>query len=156
MIARLLATTAVLLLSGCLLPSRPVTPAPVGPAPAADLARRSPEKVTGGSIGQVPSLTPPMVLESPVPATPLNSGYGTGRAQLSPPASSMAPPPIMAPPPTVLTPQGPAMIVPGSGGPASVMLPGSAVPGTLTNNGNGTSTIIVPGGPPQVVLTPRP
>jgi hypothetical protein len=42
-----------------------------------------------------------------------------------------------------------------SGGGESVMIPGSAVPGTLMNNGNGTSTMIVPGGPPQVVPTPR-
>jgi hypothetical protein len=36
-----------------------------------------------------------------------------------------------------------------------VMIPGSAVPGTMLNNGNGTSTVIIPGGPSQVVPTPR-
>jgi hypothetical protein len=36
-----------------------------------------------------------------------------------------------------------------------VTIPGSAVPGTLINNGNGTSTIMVPGSPSEVVPTPR-
>jgi hypothetical protein len=154
MIARLLATTAALLLSGCVLPAHPVTPAPVGAAPPPDLTPRGPAKVTGGSSGKAP-LMPLIPLEPPVAATPLNNGYGTPRARLSPPAPPMAPPPIVVPPPTVLTPQGPALVSPGSGGPASVMIPGSAVPGTLINNGNGTSTIIVPGGPSLVAPTPR-
>jgi hypothetical protein len=34
-------------------------------------------------------------------------------------------------------------------------LPGSAGQGLLMNNGNGTSTLLVPGGVPQVAATPR-
>jgi hypothetical protein len=34
-------------------------------------------------------------------------------------------------------------------------LPGSGGQGFLMNNGNGTSTLIVPGGTPQVISTPK-
>jgi hypothetical protein len=36
-----------------------------------------------------------------------------------------------------------------------VTIPGSAVPGMLINNGNGTSSIAIPGAPSEVVPTPR-
>ena len=35
------------------------------------------------------------------------------------------------------------------------MIPGSATGGTVTNNGNGTSTLMVPGRPPEAIPTPR-
>jgi hypothetical protein len=38
---------------------------------------------------------------------------------------------------------------------ATTTVPGSGGQGLLMNNGNGTSTLIVPGGAPQVVVTPR-
>jgi hypothetical protein len=61
-----------------------------------------------------------------------------------------------APVPTIAaTPRGPG-IVSGSSGPTqSVMVPGSAVPGTLMNNGNGTTTVMIPGSPSEVIPTPR-
>jgi hypothetical protein len=62
----------------------------------------------------------------------------------------------IAPPPSgVATSNGPGMVT----GPAApmrpVMIPGPGPAGTLIDNGNGTSTIMVPGGPSQVVPTPR-
>jgi len=36
-----------------------------------------------------------------------------------------------------------------------IMIPGSAVPGTVINNGNGTSSIMIPGSASEVVPTPR-
>jgi hypothetical protein len=58
-------------------------------------------------------------------------------------------------PSSVPTATGPAMVT----GPAApmrpVMFPGPVPGGTLIDNGNGTSTIMVPSGPSQVVPTPR-
>ena len=39
--------------------------------------------------------------------------------------------------------------------PRSIIIPGSAVPGTVYDNGNGTSTVVIPGGGSQVIPTPR-
>jgi hypothetical protein len=36
-----------------------------------------------------------------------------------------------------------------------IMIPGSPVNGMMLNNGNGTSSIMVPGSPSEVVPTPR-
>jgi hypothetical protein len=36
-----------------------------------------------------------------------------------------------------------------------IMIPGSPVPGMMMNNGNGTSTIMVPGSASEVVPTPK-
>lgn len=56
---------------------------------------------------------------------------------------------------TVVTSHGPAFVTGTIGSMNTTTLPGSAGTGFLMNNGNGTSTLIVPGGVPQVVATPR-
>src|SRR4051794_25540644 len=76
---------------------------------------------------------------------------------------ALAPIPV-APPAPLGTPMG-GSSVPTSGGPAlvtgtagaaqTIMVPGSPTGGWLMNNGNGTSTLVVPGGVPQLVPTPR-
>jgi hypothetical protein len=55
----------------------------------------------------------------------------------------------------IQTSRGPAFITGSVGSMQTTTLPGSAAQGLLMNNGNGTSTLIVPGGLPQVVATPR-
>jgi hypothetical protein len=55
----------------------------------------------------------------------------------------------------VFTPNGPGIVTGNLGSLETTTLPGSAGTGFLENNGNGTSTLIVPGGPSQVVPTPR-
>jgi hypothetical protein len=71
------------------------------------------------------------------------------------------PPPRMAPPPQIVTPssiptsRGAGIVTGAPGSPQSVMIPGSAIPGTVVNNGNGTSSVIVPGSPSELVPTPR-
>jgi len=56
---------------------------------------------------------------------------------------------------SVFTPRGPAIVTGNIGSMETTTLPGSAAPGLIMNNGNGTSTLIVPGGTPQVFATPR-
>jgi hypothetical protein len=82
-------------------------------------------------------------------------------AQLSPPGAApgfqapiTAPPPI-TPPASIGTSRGSGLVSGSAGSPRSVMIPGSPVPGMLLDNGNGTSSIMVPGGTTQVVPTPR-
>jgi hypothetical protein len=55
----------------------------------------------------------------------------------------------------IQTSRGPAFITGSIGSMQTTTLPGGAAQGLLMNNGNGTSTLIVPGGVPQVVATPR-
>ena len=55
----------------------------------------------------------------------------------------------------IQTSRGPAFITGSIGSMQTTTLPGSAAQGLLMNNGNGTSTMIVPGSVPQVVATPR-
>ncbi len=63
---------------------------------------------------------------------------------------------LPAPGTAVQTSNGPAMVTGSIGGSAAIVaLPGVAANGILRDNGNGSSTILVPGGPPQVVFTPR-
>jgi hypothetical protein len=50
---------------------------------------------------------------------------------------------------------GPAFITGQTGSFATTTLPGSAGQGLLFNNGNGTSTLVMPGGVPQTVPTAR-
>jgi len=50
---------------------------------------------------------------------------------------------------------GPAFITGTFGAMQTTTLPGSAGQGLLMSNGNGTSTLLAPGVPPQVVATPR-
>jgi hypothetical protein len=54
-----------------------------------------------------------------------------------------------------VTSRGPAFVTGHLGSLEATTLPGSGGQGLLMNNGNGTSTLIVPGGVPQVVATPR-
>ena len=64
--------------------------------------------------------------------------------------------PLPGPGTSVQTSNGPAMVTGTVGrSAATVMLPGAAGTGIMRDNGNGSSTILVPGGPPQVVFTPR-
>jgi len=56
---------------------------------------------------------------------------------------------------SIITPRGPAFVTGNVGSLETTMLPGSGAQGFLMNNGNGTSTLIVPGGMPQTLATPR-
>jgi hypothetical protein len=56
---------------------------------------------------------------------------------------------------SVITSRGPAYITGHIGSMETTAMPGSGGQGFLMNNGNGTSTLIVPGGVPQTVVTPR-
>jgi hypothetical protein len=56
---------------------------------------------------------------------------------------------------SVMTLRGPAFVTGSIGSMETTTLPGSGGVGLLMSNGNGTSTLIVPGGVPQVVATPR-
>jgi hypothetical protein len=53
------------------------------------------------------------------------------------------------------TSRGPAYVTGGIGSTQTTTVPGTAGQGLLMNNGNGTSTFVVPGALPQVVATPR-
>jgi hypothetical protein len=53
------------------------------------------------------------------------------------------------------TPRGTGVVTGRVGSMATTTVPGSGGQGLLMNNGNGTSTLIVPGGAPEVVATPR-
>jgi hypothetical protein len=55
----------------------------------------------------------------------------------------------------MLTPRGPAFTTGNFGNMQTTTLPGGAGQGLLTNNGNGTSTLIGPGGAVTTVPTPR-
>jgi hypothetical protein len=57
---------------------------------------------------------------------------------------------------TLMMPRGGPIVTTGQVGQMqTTTLPGSAGQGLLTNNGNGTSTLIVPGGMPETLATPR-
>jgi len=56
---------------------------------------------------------------------------------------------------SVFTSRGPAFVTGHVGSWETTTLPGSGGQGLLMNNGNGTSTLIVPGGIPQTIATPR-
>ena len=58
-------------------------------------------------------------------------------------------------PSSITTSRGPGLVTGTPGSPGSVMVPGSPVNGALMNNGNGTSTMMVPGQPSGVVPTPK-
>jgi hypothetical protein len=53
------------------------------------------------------------------------------------------------------TSRGPGFITGSVGSMQTTTLPGSPGQGLLMNDGNGTSTLLTPGGLPQVVATPR-
>ena len=56
---------------------------------------------------------------------------------------------------SAFTMRGPAFVTGHIGSMETTTLPGSGGQGLRMNNGNGTSTLIVPGGVPQTVVTPR-
>jgi hypothetical protein len=56
---------------------------------------------------------------------------------------------------TIVTPRGPGVVTGTLGSTATTSIPGSGGQGLLMNNGNGTSTLIVTGGVPQTVPTPK-
>jgi hypothetical protein len=63
--------------------------------------------------------------------------------------------PVPATGQSFMTTRGPAFITGQVGSMETTTLPGRGGQGLLMNNGNGTSTLIVPGGMPQMVVTPR-
>jgi len=54
-----------------------------------------------------------------------------------------------------MTPRGPVMTTGRMGRVQTTTLPGSGGQGMLVNNGNGTSTLLVPGGAPETLATPN-
>ena len=94
----------------------------------------------------------------------LAAAIGPVAAQIAP-AGEAPPPPAVAPPatqtpsitttPGITTSRGTGLVTGNPGSPQMITLPGSAVPGMLINNGNGTSTIMIPGSSSEVVPTPR-
>lgn len=78
---------------------------------------------------------------------------GRASAEAAEPFSIGSERPTLAQP--AFTPRGPAFVTGNLGSMETTTLPGSAAPGYLMNNNNGTSTLIAPGGLPQVVPTPR-
>jgi len=63
-----------------------------------------------------------------------------------------SPPNVGAP---VMTSRGFGIVTGTIGSEGITTVPGNGGQGFLMNNGNGTSTLIVPGGTPQVVATPK-
>ena len=98
-----------------------------------------------------------------VSATVLAALTGSAQAQIPPSGGTMAPPPAVVaapipsitPTPGVTTSRGAGLVTGSPGSPQMVTIPGSAVPGMLINNGNGTSTIMIPGSTSEVVPNPR-
>jgi hypothetical protein len=85
---------------------------------------------------------------------------GSAQAQIPPAGRPVVAPPVTPAPsiagaPGITTSRGAGLVTGTPGSPQTVTIPGSAVPGTLINNGNGTSTIMVPGSPSELVPTPR-
>ena len=56
---------------------------------------------------------------------------------------------------SIITSRGPAFVTGNLGSFQTTTIPGSGGEGFLMNNGNGTSTLLTPGGIPQTVATPR-
>jgi hypothetical protein len=88
---------------------------------------------------------------------------GPAMAQIQPPGgapgfqSPVAPPspsPVLAPS-SVTTSRGAGLVTGSAGAPQTIMIPGSPIPGTVFNNGNGTSSIMIPGSASELVPTPR-
>jgi len=102
---------------------------------------------------EAPTLTPPSVPQPEVFA-PVRPSRVLSLPTMRAPVISV-PPPVPAPPASVATYSGPGLVSGAAGFPRTIMIPGSAVPGTLFDNGNGTGTIMVPGAMPQVVPAPR-
>jgi hypothetical protein len=73
-------------------------------------------------------------------------------AQVLPPGTATTTPP---PPSSAATSRGPGLVSGAAGSPQTILVPGYPIPGMLLNNGNGSSTVMVPGSVPRVILTPR-
>lgn len=56
---------------------------------------------------------------------------------------------------SVTTPRGSAVVTGAMGSVTTTTMPGAGGSGLLEGNGNGTSTLLTPGGNPMVVATPR-
>lgn len=95
-----------------------------------------------------------MVVVPAVAQTPPPNGAPGFQPLVAPPAMPMSVPSVAAQP-GVTTSRGAGLVTGGPGAPQMIMIPGSAVPGMMLNNGNGTSSIMVPGGATEVVPTPR-
>ena len=91
------------------------------------------------------------LLEGPAAAQISSPGVVTGFQSPALPSSSQ----IIAASPSIGTSRGSGLVSGTAGSPQTVIVPGSSIPGMLLNNGNGTSTIMVPGSPSEVVPTPR-
>lgn len=107
------------------------------------------------SSRRTPSGEHEMVKISFVTAAAVTALMGTAAAQAPPSASLSAPPSPMTAPSSATTSRGPGLVSGTPGLPQTIMIPGSPIPGMLLDNGNGTSTIMVPGSVPQVIPTPR-
>ena len=69
--------------------------------------------------------------------------------------AALAQTPSSASPSSITTSRGPGLVTGTTGSPESVILLGYPVNGTLMNNGNGTSTMMVPGQFSGAVPSPR-
>jgi len=76
-------------------------------------------------------------------------------AQSLPLGATLPPPPPVLAPSDAANPRGPNLVTGTPGARQTIVIPGSPVPGTLYDNGNGTTTVLVPGGASQVIPTPR-
>jgi len=83
----------------------------------------------------------------------LAAATGLSPALAAPSFSAGSSPPTIGAP--VMTSRGSGVVTGTIGSIGVTTMPGSGGQGFLMNNGNGTSTLIVPGGTPQVVPTPR-
>jgi hypothetical protein len=86
-----------------------------------------------------------------------DQAWASGAGSLSAPATQIAFLDSQGPTggQSAFTMRGPAFVTGHLGSMETTTLPGSGGQGLLMNNGNGTSTLIVPGGIPQTIATPR-
>jgi hypothetical protein len=69
--------------------------------------------------------------------------------------TALAQTPPSVPGSLIMTPRGSAVVTGHVGSMATTTMPGFGGQGLLMGNGNGTSTLVTPGGVPEVVPTPR-
>ena len=96
-----------------------------------------------------------LAMTGPVLAQTLSPGSTMGAPALAPTVAPPAPLGAQMGGSSVPTSGGPALVTGTAGAAQTIMVPGSPTGGWLTNNGNGTSTVVIPGGVPQLVPTPR-
>jgi hypothetical protein len=80
---------------------------------------------------------------------------GVAEAQTPPLGGTLAPPPPVVAPSSIPNSRGLALMPATPSAPQTVVIPGLPVPGTVIDNGNGTSTLVIPGGGAQTIPTPR-